>query len=664
MNYPTLTAALKDRAGEELFVNFIEGSDEEIRFTYEELYRRALALLHVFQQRGLQPGDELIFFLKRNADFVEAFWACLLGGIVPVPVAVGISDEHRSKLMRIFARLRAPHLLIDRKALQLLQTYAHKHGLDKEYAAVEAATLVQEDLQPGGEPGREHDCGPDDLAFIQFSSGSTRDPKGVQLTHRNLVATVEDLGNRAAYTPADTSLSWMPLTHDLGLIGFHINMLVFGMNQHIMATDLFSRRPLVWMQKVSGHRATVLSSPNFGYKHYLKMYHSRGDHELDLSCVRLILNGAEPISVSLCNQFLDTMAAHGLPRTAMYPCYGLAEAALAVSLPIPGREFEYVALDRRSLNIGQAVTEVSADHPDAVRFAVEGQPVERCAVRIGDGEGADLGPRVIGEIQLKGPNVTAGYYRDPDSNRELFTPDGWLRTGDLGLLHDGRLVITGRLKDIIFAHGQNYYPHDLEAIALEVEGLELGKVVALGVRAGESDHDDILVCILHRGGVEEFTPYVRAVRQLISEQTGLEVTHVLPVRRVPKTTSGKIQRRFFADAYRAGEYDPVIAEINALLDTDTKTRETGAAPSETLDTVRALCAQAIPDRTLADDDNFFEIGLSSLDLSMFQERLDEHFPGGIDITELFDHPTLAAVAEFLKQKKAPEAPDSEAAGGF
>lgn len=652
-NYATLTEAFEDRAGDALSVTFIEGAEDESRLTYRQLHQRALVLLGGLQQQGLQPGDELIFFLKNNQAFIEAFWACLLGGIVPVPVAVGISDEHRAKLIRIFRCLEKPHLLIDRKASELLEKYARKSGLEAEHQTIAARTVVWEALaDTGAAPGRPHTASPDTLAFIQFSSGSTRDPKGVQLTHRNLLTTVVDLGRRAAYTPDDISLSWMPLTHDLGLIGFHLNMIVFGMTQHIMATELFSRRPLLWLLKVSEKRATVLSSPNFGYRHYLRMYHTRDDHELDLSCVRLILNGAEPISVSLCHEFLDTLAVHGLAREVMYTSYGLAEAALAVSLPIPGHEFQYVTLDRRSLSPGQAVTHVPEDHPQAVRFAVEGPPVERCRVRVGDAHGTDLGEATVGEIQLQGPNVTAGYYNDPEANRDLFTGDGWLRTGDLGLLHEGQLVITGRLKDIIFAHGLNYYPHDLEALALECEGLEMGKVAAVGVRTGESDHDDILICILHRKDLDSFIPYVRAVRQTISEQTGLDVTHVLPVKRIPKTTSGKIQRRFFADAYRAGEFDETIARLNALTPATGRADEPAGPTNGTLAEVMALCAAAIPDKAIAADDNFFEIGLSSLDLAMLQERLEEAYPGRVEMTDFFDHTTIAEVSQLIDRRMA------------
>jgi acyl-CoA synthetase (AMP-forming)/AMP-acid ligase II len=647
--YKTLNEALHAHARDDLTISFIEGTHNETSFSYRELYRRASQLLHYFQAKGLQPGDELIFFLKNNEKFIEAYWACLLGGIIPVPVAVGISDEHRSKVFRIFRRLKRPHLLTEAKSSDLLQSYARDAGVQDEHAAMLAKTLLLDAIQPTGQAGTEHTPRGQDLAFIQFSSGSTRDPKGVCLTHENLLTTMVDMGNRAQYTERDISLSWMPLTHDLGLIGFHLNMIVFGISQHIMATEVFSRRPLLWLQKAHEKRATLLSSPNFGYKHYLKMYETRGDHELDLSCVRIIMNGAEPISVALCDEFLDTMAKHGLKRNTIYTCYGLAEAALGVSMPVPGSEFEYLEVDRNHLNPGAKIRRVDASDPGLVRYVIEGPPLDRCSLRIGDDEGGDLGEETVGEIQIKGPNVTSGYYNDEAANRELHTADGWVKTGDLGFLYRGQVVVTGRQKDIIFANGQNFYPHDLEAIALGCAGLELGKVAALGVRQNDADHDEILVCVVHRGDLKEFLPLARQIRLLINEQTGLDVTHVVPVQRIPKTTSGKVQRRFLADSYLSGEFDDIIGEMLQLAATSTVV-EARVEISEYEHRIQFICDRLLPEKKMGPQDNFFEVGMSSLELAQIHEQIDALYPGVLDITDLFDHPTMETLAEFLRHK--------------
>lgn len=662
--YETLTEALTANASDALSVTYIEGAKDEVTVSYRELRQRALRLLHCFQQRGLGPGDELVFFLRRNEDFIDAFWACLYGGIVPVPVAVGISDEHRAKALRIFARLRRPHLLTDNSSMQLLEVFAESSGAHRELALLRERTLRREDLSPGDALGAQQAVDSETRAFIQFSSGSTRDPKGVCLTHRNLLVNVGDISARAQYRPDDISLSWMPLTHDMGLIGFHINMVIAGMTQNLMATDLFSRRPLLWLQKAQEKRATVLCSPNFGYRHYLKLYQARDDQQLDLSRVRTIFNGAEPISVGLSREFLDTLARHGLRRSAIYPAYGLAEATLAVSLPTPGREFEYVAVNRRSLGVGSRVLFVDANDAHAVHLAIEGPPVDRCRVRAGDAAGRDFGQEVVGEVQLRGPNVTAGYYQDAAANEELFTPDGWLRTGDLGFLHQGLVVITGRLKDIIFVNGQNFYPHDIEAVALADDRLEVGKVAVVGVRRDDADHDEVLVCILFRGDVSEFVPIVKNVRAVITRQTGVEVTHVLPVRRIPKTTSGKVQRRFLADSYLRGEFDHTIADIAGRL-APARAATAAASSSELAALMKSIFDRIVTDKNVGLGDDLFEIGMSSLELAQIHEQIDEMYPNVLDITDLFEHPTIESIAELLHAKLAQPtlAPPAEAGSG-
>ena len=661
-HYGTLTEALEANATDALGVTFIEAAQEDVTVTYKDLRFRALRLLHVLQVQGLRPNDELIFFLRSNEHFVDAFWACLFGGIVPVPVAVGISDEHRSKVFRIFARLQRPRLLTDGKSLALLETFAHASGAKQEFASMRHQTLLIEEARTADALGEKYEANGDTPAFIQFSSGSTRDPKGVRLTHRNLVTNVADIATRAEYRAGDVSLSWMPLTHDMGLIGFHINMIVFGMSQNLMATDLFSRRPLLWLQKAEEKGATVLCSPNFGYRHYLKLYETRTDHRLDLSRVRTIINGAEPISVGLCHEFLNTLSVHGLPRSSIYPAYGLAEATVAVSLPVPGRECGFVTVDRNSMNLRQRVRYVDADDANAVRLAIEGPPVDHCRVRIASSEGLDLEHDVVGEVQLQGLNVTAGYYNDPEATRGLFTADGWLHTGDLGFLHEGQVVIAGRLKDIIFVNGQNFYPHDLEAVALTDERLEIGKVVVVGVRKNDADHDEVLVCVLFRGDLREFVPIVKSVRLNITRHTGVEVTHVLPVRRIPKTTSGKVQRRFLADAYLGSEFDQSIADIGRLL-AEPEQVSGGRTSNDLSALVKSIFDRIVSERNVGMRDDFFEIGMSSLELAQIHEQIDEAYPGVLDITDLFEHPTIESLAEFLRKKleeTVPEAGDTTA----
>ena len=282
-DYPNLNAALAAQVQSDKWITFIEGKQDQRRFSYAQLYDRARMLLFDFQEAGLKPGDQLIILHKDNQTFVEAFWACVFGGMVPVPIAVGISDEHRAKLFRVFTKLERPYLYTTQENLDRLNQFAEQYGLHESIQTIRHKTLLSNLMEDHAERGQEHTPQLDDICFIQFSSGSTSEPKGVVLTHRNVLVNLNAIAAGAGYTQDDISLSWMPLTHDMGLLGFHLNMVAVGMSQCLMPTDLFSRRPLLWMEKVSELKATVTCSPNFGYKHFLKALGNKTLDAVDLA---------------------------------------------------------------------------------------------------------------------------------------------------------------------------------------------------------------------------------------------------------------------------------------------------------------------------------------------------------------------------------------------
>lgn len=646
ITFSTLVETLQQQASTDRSITYIEAADKEVTISYADLYERALKKLAALQQRGLTAGDECIIFLRSNEDFIDIYWGCILGGIIPVPIAVGISDEHRSKLFKIFEKLERPYLYTTDDNVERIQQYAEAHNLSDAYQLIKEKTLLVSAII-SNEKGDVHQPAPDDLAFIQFSSGSTSDPKGVMLTHKNIMTNLNAIAEGGLYTDADTSFSWMPLTHDMGLIGFHLNMIACRMNQCLMATDLFSRRPLLWMQKVSEKKATVLCSPNFGYKHFLKALSKKPLDNVDLSSVRLIYNGAEPISIDLCDTFLNTMEAYGLKRETMFTVYGMAEATLAVSFPVAGEEFRAVHVDRHNLNIAQKIKFVDADNKDALSFAIVGKPVSDCLVRIADNENV-FADNTVGSIQISGPNVTQGYYKNEEANHAAITSDGWLDTGDLGFIHNAELIITGRAKDIIFANGLNYYPHDLEDLLLNIEGLELGKVVVYGVWSEKLQRDELIIFILYRADIKDFIGLAKQAAHVLNEQSGLEIDHVIPVKRIPKTTSGKVQRRILGDAYAEGEYTGVLNEIKNLSQPQTSDSDMDLTPLQ--QELKSICDDVIENSTLGVNDNFFESGISSLTLAEIHQQIDDRYPDKVDVTDLFEHQTIIELAAFLQEK--------------
>ncbi|RPI12846.1 MAG: AMP-dependent synthetase [Lysobacterales bacterium] len=648
IQYQTLTEMLDHRSRGAGGIGYLEGESAEKTLPLSKLRQRALGILHHLQRAGAEPGDLLILHVASNEQFIDAYWACLYGGIVPVPVAVGISDEHKQKLLRIARQLGRPLLYTDRKLRDRLAAFAESQGTADVWNALERRTFLIDQLDDVSREGTPARVSTDQTAFIQFSSGSTSEPKGVVLTHGNILANAEGSRQAAGFTEQDVSLSWMPLTHDMGLIGFHLMMMYCGVRQYLMPTDLFVRRALLWMKFASAKRATITCSPNFGYRHFLRALGDKTLDGVDLASIRMIFNGAEPISVELADEFLERMAPYGLRRNAMYPVYGLAEASLAVSFPPPGTEYRYVTVDRRSLGVGTTARFVAADDPNALKLMCEGRPIPYTSVRLVDDSGAEVAPDTVGHLLMRGDNVTRGYFQNPEANAAAISPDGWLRTGDLALWHEGDLYVTGRSKEIIFVNGQNYYPHDLEALLQHEPGLDLGKVAAAGVRNPHSPTDDLVLFVLHRSDVADFVPIATRAIHLVNEHAGVEVARVVPVKRIPKTTSGKIQRSALGQAYENGEFDSEIAEFDAAW--AAAHGQGRAAAGQIERQLKAIVDDAMPGKHVDVDDNLFEVGASSLTLIQIHEKIDELWPNQVDLTELFDFPTIAQLAKHLEGK--------------
>jgi acyl-CoA synthetase (AMP-forming)/AMP-acid ligase II/aryl carrier-like protein len=644
----TLVDLLEGNRGIDRAVTYIDGENSERRVTYGEAYSRALGILHHLQAMGAQPGDKMIIFLTNNEQFLDGFWAAVCGGITPVPLAVGISDEHRHKLLRVARKLGKPVLYTDSKNLERLGALAAEVGETALFGEIKSRAFLVESITDISRPGKLHRPAPGDLAFIQFSSGSTSEPKGVMLTHANLIANTRGATAVSKYNAQDVTLSWMPLTHDMGLIGFYLMQFANHAHVHLMPTELFVRRPLLWLQLASKKRVTITCSPNFGYRHFLKVLGDRKLDGVDLSSIRQIYNGAEPISVPLCNEFMSTLAYTGLKHQAMFPVYGLAEASLAVSFPEPGSDYRWVRVNRHRLTVGSQIEINPADSRDALELMCVGRAVPNTEVRIADDARGALPGGQVGHILIRGANVTEGYFGDPEATASAVGADGWVDTGDLGFLHEGSLYIAGRSKEIIFVNGQNYYPYDLENIAQKAPGLDLNKLVAAGVTRAGSQVEELVVFVLHRGSMQEFLPTAAAVSRLINEHTGLEVAQVIPTKRIPKTTSGKVQRHLLEKSYTDGEFDADLAELAGLREAHGGAAQVSGTELE--NRLQSICEAALPGKRVDVNDNLFEIGASSLKLIEIHENVDRDFPGLIDLTELFDHPTIAELAKHLDAK--------------
>ncbi|MEC0251885.1 non-ribosomal peptide synthetase/type I polyketide synthase [Bacillus halotolerans] len=648
--FQTLVDVIRERSNiSDRGIRFIESDKNETVVSYRQLFDEAQGYLGYLQHIGIQPKQEIVFQIQENKSFVVAFWACLLGGMIPVPISIGEDDDHKLKVWRIWNILNHPYLIASEKVLNKIKKYAEEHDLHDFHQQLNGKSDIIQN-QTYDYPASLYEPDADELAFIQFSSGSTGDPKGVMLTHHNLIHNTCAIRNVLSIDSKDSFLSWMPLTHDMGLIAYHLVPFLVGINQHLMPTELFIRRPILWMKKAHEHKASILSSPNFGYNYFLKFL--KNEPDWDLSHIRVIANGAEPILPELCDEFLTRCAAFNMKRSAILNVYGLAEASVGAASSKPEEEFVPVYLHRDYLNLGERAVNVSKEDQNCASFVEVGQPIDYCQIRISDGANERVADGIIGHIEIKGDNVTQGYYNNPESTDKALTSDGWIKTGDLGFISEnGNLVVTGREKDIIFVNGKNVYPHDIERVAIEMEEVDLGRVAACGVYDQKTRSGDIVLFVVFKKSPEKFAPLVKEIKKHLYKRGGWSIKEVLPIRKLPKTTSGKVKRYELARQYEAGNFSIESAAINQFLESSPE--KSGQTPIHEIETeLLSIFSHVLDGKKVHLTDSYFDMGANSLQLSQIAERVEQKFGRELAVSDLFTYPSITDLAAYLSESRA------------
>ena len=630
----------------------VQGNDSDIFLSYEEILEKAMLCLGALQEKGIKQDDFAIISFQNNIDFIICFWACVLGGIVVVPISTPSAFKGKNasleKLINVWNTLEKPVIISDASIINGMKN-------NELYSECQEMNMLDISiLRENTTKGKMNLSEIEKTAFVQFSSGSTNTPKGVILTHKNLLTNIEGIIESGGLTSEDRVLSWMPYYHDMGLIGFHISLIALGMFQINMNPMKFVKRPTLWFDLISKHKITMTSSPNFGYRLLLRKVKDKHLKEWDLSSLRLIFNGAEPISMPLVNEFMEKLSGCNLSETSMFMVYGMAEACLAVAFPPVNSKPLSHFISRNSLVNKSKVEEVEESAKDALQVADEGYPVAGMQVRVVNDDGEIVPENVLGEIQIKGDNVTKGYINNPEATAKSFQDD-WLKTGDTGFIIDGRLCVTGRIKDIIFVNGQNFFAHDIEFKLEEIEGVETGKVVVGGWHDEKEGREKIAIFSSLRVKEDELKSFYGNMLSKISETFGIYIDFVVLVKAIPKTTSGKVRRFMLVQSFLDNEFaDSTLNSSELLLNIEEKAEETDEDESLALnisrDKIKEIWADVLdrPAQSIGYNQSFFSLGGTSIKavqvLGMLEDELDITL--GHDI--LINCRTINEMEEYLK----------------
>jgi len=541
---PSLLRRLQRAAERDTAVTFVVGGDEVV-VPWRELHEQAKGYAAALQARGVRPGDHVALLSPTTRELVTAIQATWLAGatvvVLPLPMRLSSVEEFVAQTRQRVRHADAALCLVDPELAAFVSPEPGDPPLVEigELAAGDPAAWVR----PDDDPER--------LVILQFTSGSTSDPKGVMLPDRVVRANLDAIAEAAKLdVDEDVVVSWLPLYHDMGLVGILTLTMSTGTALVLGAPQDFTARPARWMEWISRYGGTATAGPNFSY--VLATRALKRAEGLDLSRLRIALNGAEPIDPDQVEEVVEAGRPHGLRPEAVFPAFGMAEVAIAGTFPEPLSGMQVDCVDRRVLETERYAAPVPPGTEGSRRLPILGRPVPGLEIRVVDPErGTPLRDREVGELEIRGTSVTPGYYKRPDADAELFH-DGWLRTGDLAYLLDGQLVMCGRIKDVIIVGGRNVFPEDVERAVGELEGVRAGNVIAFGV---EGDRGRESLVVVAETKAEDLAAVRRQVAERVREVVGIPAKDIVLVTpgTLPKTSSGKLQRGLCRRRYTEGK---------------------------------------------------------------------------------------------------------------
>ncbi|PWB78216.1 MAG: acyl-phosphate glycerol 3-phosphate acyltransferase [Candidatus Methylomirabilota bacterium] len=543
-----------------IFLRRDDGTETPI--CYGTLWSQAATVAAGLRQRRLGPGHSIALMLRTETAFFEAFFGVLLAGAVPVPVYPPFQldrlEEYARRQIRILHDAEARLLVTFGEVERVARLLRNRVPSLKEITTIERLALPETGMPTPHRRG-------DDSALIQYTSGSTGDPKGVHLSHANILANIRAIGEATAIRPTDIGVSWLPLYHDMGLIGSWLTALYFGIPIAIQPPLAFLARPARWLQAIHSHRGTLSAAPNFAFDLCVRKISEAELEGLDLSSWRLAFNGSEPVSPETIERFTRRFAPYGFKAETMCPVYGLAECAVSLTVPPLGQPPRIDRVTREAFEHVREARPALPEDRSPLCFVSCGYPLPGHEVRIVDEAGRQIAERLEGRIEFRGPSVMSGYFRNPQATQAVLH-GGWLDSGDLGYWAEGELFITGRRKDIVIKAGRNLYPQEVEEVVGDVPGIRKGCVAAFGIADPDAGTERLVVIAESRETAPDRLDEIRmAVLDQMITVIGLPPDTLVMAKpgTVLKTSSGKIRRSATREAYLQGRVERRRPSITA-----------------------------------------------------------------------------------------------------
>jgi len=529
------------------FINY----DGSIDFSpYRKVYSEAKAICWGLMERGLKPGDKVIFQMDNNRNYVNTFWACMLGGFIGIPVTVAASYKEDNaairKLLNAWKMLEQPVIMADEALAESIELIPGVLGEE-----AELTVYIAEQLMDSRERKITYEVKPDDIALLLLTSGSTGMPKGVMQSHRNILRRTIAACQNNGFGPEEITFNWMPMDHVGGIVMCNVRDVYLHCQEILAPVNYILESPLRWLTLMSEYKITNTWAPNFAFNLINSHEHGIKELQLDLSRLRFITNGGEVVVARTALKFNELLKPYKLNKSAMMPCFGMSETC---SGSIYSSDFGLDLVRQEDSNVSV------------------GRPLPGHSVRIVDAQNELVPLYTEGRFQMTGVSITPGYYNNPKANAEAFTPDGWFDTGDLGIITDRGLTITGRAKDIIIINGVNYNNSEIEAILEEIDGVEVSYTAAVTVKASASQEEELAV-FFHPASMDtqKLKEIIKEMQKVITSKIGIVIEYIVPLAKkdIPKTGIGKIQRILLRDSLLAGKYDAVLKKLELIRNKNT-----------------------------------------------------------------------------------------------